>query len=255
MSHRLGRWKDTLESRTFCWVQLNLLNQPQLEKDHEEKTAGLRRENNSLKEKLTELGQTLSKNEQVIDNKIAQARIDAKKWFDSQISDRVNEEKTTLERHFAQDIEELKNKMQENKNMLIENNKNIKERLRETELKYNEEKKARMKLESATSAVVQSDASKSSALNDLQKEYNTLLKEYDASRKQLGDTAAKTQPVAEKQPETELVSDMEDDGEKSITQKKEPFEAKFASGLSGVSVEGNKYDEYVRSFFKKISKL
>lgn len=227
----------------------------QLEKNHEEKTAGLRSENNSFKEKLSELEKTLSEKEKEIDNKIAQARIDSKKWFESQISDRLNEEKTTLERHFAKDIEELKNSMQVNKNMLIENNKNIKERLRETELKYNEEKKARLEIESKSISVTRSDASKSFALKDLQKEYSALLKEYDASRKKLSDTTVKTQLVAEEQPEAGIVTKPEGDGEKFEPQKKEPFTAKFEPGLSGNTLDGNKYDEYVRSFFKKISKL
>ncbi|MCH8285254.1 SH3 domain-containing protein [candidate division KSB1 bacterium] len=227
----------------------------QLEKNHEEKTAGLRSENNSFKEKLSELEKTLSEKEKEIDNKIAQARIDSKKWFESQISDRVNEEKTTLERRFAQDIEELKNSMQVNKNMLIENNKNIKTRLSETELKYNEEKKARLEIESKSVSVAWSDASKSSALKDLQKEYNALLKEYNTSRKKLSDDTIKTQPVAEEQPKEEIVTKTESESEKFEPRKKEPFTAKFEPHLSGNTLDGNKYDEYVRGFFKKISKL
>ena len=145
--------------------------------------------------------------------------------------------------------------MQVNKNMLIENNKNIKTRLSETELKYNEEKKARLEIESKSVSVAWSDASKSSALKDLQKEYNALLKEYNTSRKKLSDDTIKTQPVAEEQLKEEIVTKTESESEKFEPRKKEPFTAKFEPHLSGNTLDGNKYDEYVRGFFKKISKL
>lgn len=231
-----------------------------LEKESMEKTDDLKKANALLHAKIQELEEALAEKDKSINEQIAQAKIDVETSLEKQFNDRLNEVQKTQEKKYSQQIEDANIMMEKERVSLLEENKDLQQKLKTLEIKYAEEKKLRHELEVQTGEFEKVETSKEAAFEDLQKEYNALVSSYEESQQQLKNAQAAWQA------ERELVSktvpagaDIERPipGEKAVPEAagEEVEIPKKVIQTPPATADISQHEEYARSLFKKFRQL
>ncbi len=223
-----------------------------------EKTDALQSDNQSLNQKIGILEKEIAEKEKSFLSKIEKERSTAKAAFEKQLHERIEREKADMENHYKSTIDTINDKVRSTQNSLINQMKQLQEKLSITETQLAEERKQREELEIQGTAPVQEKA----ILEDLQNEYNALLNVYEESQQNLksSETEKQDMPVQEQNPAQKTI---EHESLPITQQEKPPVQSSETPDKSPVleskpvvkqNADDN-LDAYARSFFKKISKI
>jgi myosin heavy subunit len=220
--------------------------------DLEKETAGtiaeLKKNNDSLLNKTAVLEKALETKEKELINRTTQLRKEFETSLDEKIEARLNEARVSIKNQSDQEKEALTLRTQREKDALQEMISSLLQQVTQLEKSHNEEHRIRTELETKIADLELNASAKESALEDLQKEYTTLLTIYEKTQQQLKQTESF---VSEGILLTTTPAEIPD------VSAQEPGAAKQPSRMPPREpvAKDKQFDEYARSFFKKISTL